>query len=99
MTLIRVKQPKARVAAIRVIGVRAFFERLPKRARKLMKKSKNEDVKDVVEGMNYLNYVDLDSPITTRDLSTLVTATIITQAEADSLLVDGADYEKYNGVM
>lgn len=85
---------------IRVIGVRAFFERMPKAARKKIRKSTDEDVQDVIGGMDYLNYVDLDSPITTRDLATLVTKNMLTQEVVDTkMIVDGEEYEKYNGVM
>ena len=85
---------------IRIIGLRAFFERIPKASRKLIRKSNEEDVRDVMEGMRYLNYVDLDSPITTRDLNTLLAYGMITQDDIDTkLIIDGQVYEKYNGVL
>lgn len=97
MTVIKVTKKIEK--PIRVISVRAWFERIPKTARKAIRKSQDEDVIDVMEGLGYVTYVDLDSLITLRDVGILMTAGLLTQEEVDSMLVDGQDYEKYNGVL
>lgn len=88
---------------IRIIGVRSFVERIAaidKAILKSIRKSANEDVQLVMDGLNYYStYVDLDHPITQRDLNTLVAAGELTQAQADSLLVDGQDFEAYRGTL
>ena len=96
-----VKKAQPEVAdSVRIISVRAFFERLPKAAAKAIKKSNDEDVQYVNSGLAYVAYIDLDSPVTTRDLTTLMDASILTQDEVDNLiLVDGESYELYKGVL
>ncbi len=96
----RIKSVPIPEIPIRVISLRAFFERIPSASRKLIKKSNSEGVQDVMEGLRLSTYVDLDSPITTRDLTTLITEIMVTQDEVNTLiLIDGQEYEKYNGVL
>lgn len=87
------------VDPIRIISVRAFFERLPSTARKSMTASTNADVIDILKGIQLIDYVDLDGLLVLRDLGVLVQAGELTQIQADAMLVDGQVYEAYNGTL
>ena len=85
--------------AIRIISLRAFFERLPSGVGVSIEESTDVDVKTVNIGLKLTGYADLDSFITLRDLGVLVQKSELSQEQADAMLIDGQIYEKYNGVL
>lgn len=99
----RIVPPVVTPEPIRIITVRAWFERfqaIDNRIVKNIRKSQNEDVQSLWEGMKYFtSYIDLDSPIIDRDLAILVTANEITSTEAVTMKIDGVEIEKYNGTL
>lgn len=84
---------------IRIISLRAFFERLPSGVAVSIDESTNLDVKTVNAGLKLSAYVDLDSFIVLRDLGVLVQESELTQEQADAMQVNGQVYEKYSGVL
>ena len=88
---------------IRIIGVRSFIERIASIDNEILKNirsSQDESVQFVMDGLKYYSrYVDLDHPITLRDLNTLVTSGLITAEHVTTLLVDGTIEEAYNGTL
>ena len=94
MSIVKIKQPKIKVEKnVRIIGVRSFIERISaidKQILKNIRKSTDEDVQLVMDGLSYYtNYVNLDHPITARDIQTLVDAGLMTAEQGEQLKVDG----------
>ena len=94
MSIVKIKQPKIKVEKnVRTIGVRSFIERISaidKQILKNIRKSTDEDVQLVMDGLSYYtNYVNLDHPITARDIQTLVDAGLMTAEQGEQLKVDG----------
>lgn len=75
---------------VRVISTDSFIDRIPLTAYNTIANHANADAKAFMSALNSRDTIDLDNDKTIYYIDRMVTATLITQAEADVILADGA---------
>lgn len=76
---------------------RAFHQRFTSGERKLLRESVEDVAVDLLEELQFAKYVHTKDPTLLVKLQELVTIGILTEGRPETMLVDGTQYEAYEG--